>query len=204
MLEIFQFDFMVRAFVGGIIIAVICPLIGTFLVVRRYSLMADTLAHVSLSGVALGMLIGVDPVLTALIVSITSAFGVERLRIKGKIYGESALGLFLWGGLSLSVILISFAHGFNMKLFSFLFGSITTVSESDLHLMYIIGFISIAFVFLFYKELFAISFDEEVAKVSGINANLFNSSLVVIAAMVVSLSMRIVGILLVGALMVIP
>ena len=204
MLEIFQFDFMVRAFTAGLVIAVIAPLIGTFLVVRRYSLLADTLAHVSLAGVAVGLITKTNPVAAAIALSVLSAFGIEKLRGTKKIFGESVLALFLWGGLASAVVIISLARGFNVSLFSFLFGSITTVTSGDLYLIVILGIGILFLISACYKELFLVSFDEELAQVSGINARRFNLVLLVLAALTVSLSMRIVGVLLIGALMVIP
>jgi zinc transport system permease protein len=204
MLEIFQFGFMVRAFAAGTMIGVIAPLIGTFLVIRRYSRLADTLAHVSLAGVAVGLLTRTDPVIAAVAVSVLTALGVERLRESKKIFGESALALFLWSGMAVAVVIISLARGFNVGLFSFLFGSIATVSQVDLYYIGVLGALALIMVIVFYKELFFVSFDEELAKVNGINAKLFNLTLIILAAVTVSLSMRIVGILLIGALMVIP
>lgn len=204
MFEIFQFNFMVRAFAAGAIVGVIAPLIGTFLVIRRFSRLADTLAHVSLAGVAVGLLTKTDPVISAVIVSVFTALLVERLRESKKIFGESALALFLWSGMAVAVVIISLARGFNVGLFSFLFGSIATVSTGDLYFIGILGVIVLIMVISFYKELFLVSSDEELAMVSGVNARVFNMILMILAAVTVSFSMRIVGILLIGALMVIP
>ncbi|MEN8262593.1 MAG: metal ABC transporter permease [Nitrospirota bacterium] len=204
MFEIFQFSFMVRAFAAGTIIGVIAPLIGTFLVIRRFSRLADTLAHVSLAGVAIGLLTRTDPVVSAVIVSVFTAVAVEKLRESKKIFGESALALFLWSGMAVAVVIISLARGFNIGLFSFLFGSIATVSQGDLYFIGTLGIFVIIMVISFYKELFFVSSDEELAIVSGVNAKVFNLILMILAAVTISLSMRIVGILLIGALMVIP
>lgn len=202
--EIFQFSFMQRAFAAGIIIGVIAPLIGTFLVIRRFSRLADTLAHVSLAGVAIGLLTRTDPVMAAMAVSVLTAVGVEKLREKRMIFGESALALFLWSGMAIAVVIISIARGFNVGLFGFLFGSIATVSSGDLYFIGLLGAVVLIMVIAFYKELFFVSFDEELAKVNGVSARGFNLILMVLAAITISLSMRIVGILLIGALMVIP
>ena len=122
MLEIFQFDFIIRAFIAGIAIAVIAPLIGTFLVVRRYSLMADTLAHVALLGVALGFLLHVHPLFAAVATAVVAGFGMEKLRSNKRLSGDSILALFLSGSLAIAVVLLSVARGFNVNLFSFLSG----------------------------------------------------------------------------------
>ena len=128
MLEIFQYDFMIRAFVAGVTIALLAPMIGMFLVVRRYSYLADTLAHVSLVGVALGVLTGINPIITAMGVAIAASLGIENLRENKRLFGESILALFLSGSLALAVVLMSLSKGFQGDLFSYLFGSITTVS----------------------------------------------------------------------------
>lgn len=204
MLDIFQYDFMIRAFIAGLVVAIIAPLIGNFLVVRRYSLMADTLAHVSLLGVAIGFLTNINPFFTALGTSLIASVSIEKLRKERKIYGESVLALFLTGSLALATVLIGLARGFNVNLFSFLFGSIATVTPTDLYTTVGLGVLVLAIIMLFYRELFFISLDEELAEVSGVRVKLLNTVLISLTAITVALSMRIVGVLLVGALMVIP
>lgn len=204
MLEIFQFDFMVRAFIAGIAIAVIAPMIGMFLVVRRYSLMADTLAHVALLGAAVGFLSGIHPLFMAVLVSVAAGFGMEKLRGNKRLPGDSVLALFLSGSLAIAVVLISASRGFNVNLFSFLFGSITVVSQSDLYLIAALCLVSLFAVIGFYKELFLVSLDDEIAKANGIKTNFFNLLLVILSALAVSLAIKIVGALLIGALMIIP
>ncbi len=203
-LEMFQFDFIVRAFEAGLLLSLIAPIIGVFLVVRRYSLLADALSHVSLMGVAIGFLLKINPIVTALVVSALSAFGIERLRQKRKMFGESILAVFLSGSLAIAVVLIGTAKGFNVNLLNFLFGSLSTVRESDLLLIAVLACVVIAFCAFFYRQLFLISLDEDLASVSGVNANMLNIVLVVLAACTVALSMQMVGVLLVGALMVMP
>ncbi len=203
-MEIFQFEFMQRAFVSGMVIAVIAPGIGMFLVVRRYSLMADTLAHVSLAGVAIGMLTNANPLVAAVISTVIAALGIERLRSTKTIFGESVLALFLSGSLAISAVLLSLARGLNANLLSVLFGSIVTVSHQDVILTVALGIVVILTIFIFYHQLFTVSFDEEVARVNGMNVAFYNSLIVVLAAITVSLAIRVVGVLLIGALMVIP
>lgn len=205
MFEILQFDFMVRALIAGVAVAIIAPLIGMFLVVKRYSLMADTLAHVSFAGVALGLFLGaVNPVVTAIIASVVAAIGIERLRNSTKIFGESVLALFLSGSLAVAVILIGLAEGLNAGILNYLFGSITTVTVTDVVLISVLAVAVLAAIVVLYKEFFFISFDEELAQASGLRVKFLNGALVVLAAITVSLAARIVGVLLVGALMVIP
>lgn len=204
MLEIFQHDFMIRAFIAGTITGIIAPLIGTFLVVRRLSLMAETLAHVSLLGIAIGLFTNIQPVVTATATAVVASIGVEKIRHGKKVFGESALALFFSGSLAFASILISLSNGFNRSLFSYLFGSIATVSQLDLYLIAGLALVIGATLTFTYKELFLVSFDDEMAQVNGLNARLVNMVLIILSAITVSLSIRIVGILLIGALMVIP
>jgi len=202
--DIFQYAFIIRGLEAGIIVAIIAPAIGIFLVLRRYSLIADTLAHVSLAGIALGLLLGINPVLTALGAAVAASLGVERLRISKKVYGESALALFLSGSLALAIVILSLGHGFNSGLFSYLFGSIVTVTANDVLIISILAVIVIALLLVFYKPLLYVTFDEEAAKVSGVPTRLMNTILIILAAMTVSLAIPIVGVLLISALIVIP
>ncbi|MCK9352284.1 MAG: metal ABC transporter permease [Candidatus Paceibacterota bacterium] len=203
-LNIFQYSFMVRGLEAGIIVALIAPAIGIFLVLRRYSLIADTLAHVSLAGIALGLLLGINPIYGAIGVTALSTVGIERLRSTNKVYGESSLALFLSGSLAFAVILLSLANGFNTGLFSYLFGSIVTVTQNDVYTILILSGIVAAVLAFFYKELIYISFDEEAARAGGIPTRTINFVLILLTALVVSLSIPIVGVLLISALMVIP
>lgn len=204
MLEIFQYDFMIRAFIAGFIIAILAPSIGIFLVVKRYSLLTDTLSHVSLVGIALGLLLGLNPVVVAIIVSAIAALGMERLRHAGRLFGEATLTLFLSGGLALALIIFSLSRGSNVNIFSYLFGSIATVSANDLYLMAGCGIIICALIYLLFKRFFIVAYDEELSQANGLPIKLLNFTLMILAAVTISISMRIVGALLVGALMVIP
>ncbi len=204
MLDILNYSFIVRGLEAGLMIALVAPLIGIFLVLRRYSLIADTLAHVSLAGIALGLIFNLNPIFSAMTLTVVSSVAIERLRLTRKIYGESALALFLSGSLALALILIGLAHGFNVNLFNYLFGSIVTVRPSDVTNILIFGLVVALLIFLFFKELIFISFDEEAARVSGIPSRMVNIILIVLAALTISLAIPIVGVLLVSALIVIP
>jgi len=204
MLELLQYGFVMRGLIAGIIIAIIAPFIGIFLVLRRYSLIADTLSHVSFAGIAIGFLLGINPIITAIIASVLSSIAIERLRTSKKVYGESALSLFLSGSLAIAVVLISFYHGFNTNLTNYLFGSIVTVQQSDLTMIAGVSAAVLLLLIGFYKELIYISFDEDAAIVSGIPVRLINIILIILAALVVALSIPIIGILLISALIVIP
>lgn len=204
MFDIFQYGFILRGVEVGLIIGAIAPLIGIFLVLRRYSLIADTLSHVSLAGVALGLLLNINPLLTAIGVSVLSSFAIEKLRLSKKVYGESALSIFLSGSLAIALIILSIAHGFSVDLFNYLFGSILTVKQSDVYIILGVGMVVLVAIILLYKELIYITFDEEAARVGGIPTKLINNIFIVLAALTVTLAIPIVGILLISALIVIP
>lgn len=202
--DIFQYGFIIRGLEAGIIVAIIAPLIGIFLVLRRYSLIADTLSHVSLAGIAIGLLLEISPALMALVAAVAASLGIERLRTSKRVYGESALALFLSGSLALAVVILSLAHGFNANLFGYLFGSIVTVATKDVLVISILAVVVILILGIFYKPLVYVTFDEEAAKVSGVPTRLINIILIVLAALTVSLAIPIVGVLLISALIVIP
>lgn len=202
--DIFHYGFVVRGLLAGGIVAFIAPLIGIFLVLRRYSLIADTLAHVSLAGVALGVLLGFNPITTAIAVTLISSLGIERLRLAQRVSGESALALFLSGSLAIAVVLLSVGHGFNASLFSYLFGSIVTVTPVDVIIMAALAVIVLVVLTAFFKELVYITFDEEAARVSGLPTRRLNTVLMLLAALTVALAIPIVGVLLIAALIVVP
>lgn len=204
MLTIFHYSFIIRGLEAGLLIGLIAPLIGIFLVLRRYSLIADTLSHVSLAGVAIGLLTGINPLLTALGASALASIAIERLRMSKKIYGEAALSIFLSGSLAIAIVLIGLSHGFSVDLFSYLFGSILTVRSVDVVIMLVLGFIIASLIIIYYRELIYLSFDEEAARVSGIPVSLFNFLFILLAACTIALSITVIGILLISALLVVP
>ena len=203
-MDILSYSFMQRAFAAGIMIAIICPVIGTFIVLRRMSMIGDALSHVSLAGVALGMLLGFNPFWGALIMSAVAAVFIEYLRNYFKKYAEISLAVVMSGGIGLATILISLGRAFNVDLFSYLFGSIVAVTDSDLKLILCVGiFIILSMVFI-YRKLFYMTFDEEAARFSGVNTGAVNIFFTILTALTVALSIRVVGTLLVSSLMVIP
>jgi zinc transport system permease protein len=204
MMAIFDYSFMMRAFAAGLMMAVVAPLIGNFLVIRKYSLIADTLSHIALAGVAIGLLLGTQPLATTVVVTVLAALAIEKLRTSQHVPGDAILAMFLPGGLALSIVLISLAHGFNANLFSYLFGSITTVQDNELWLIGGLGLLTLATVGVLYKKLLYTACDEEGARVSGVPVGMMNTILIILTAITVALSMRVVGVLLIGALMVIP
>ncbi|HFB53189.1 MAG TPA: metal ABC transporter permease [Sulfurimonas autotrophica] len=204
MIEMLSYEFMQRAFIAGIFIAILASLSGTFVVLRRYSLISETLAHSALVGVAVGLVAGYNPLWVAVAVAIISAWLIEYLRSSFELYSDAILAILLSGSLALAVIIVSLGGAFNNSLFSYLFGSILSVSDSDVITIVIFGSLSLLFLLLFSKELYFIAYDEEVAKTSGIKVKFLNFLLVTVVAIIIALSIRVVGSLLIGALMVIP
>ncbi|HYE59633.1 MAG TPA: metal ABC transporter permease [Candidatus Kapabacteria bacterium] len=204
LIDILRYDFLRHALIAGMLISLLAPIIGTFLVVRRYSYMADTLAHISLVGVAVAFLFGFHPVGGAVVASILAAVAIEELRSGKKILSDSLLAIFLSGSLAVAVVLISAGKVSHTQLMSFLFGSITTVTVNELWGMGLLTGTVLFLVFLFRRQLFLVSFDEEIAQAEGMRAPLYNILLVILAGAAVGISIRIVGALLIGALMVIP
>ena len=202
--DFFSYSFILRSFEAGIIVALIAPLIGIFLVLRRYAAISDTLSHISLAGVAIGLLLKVNPLITAVGTALVSSFAVEELRLSKKIYGESALALFFSGSLALAIILISLAHGFSVDIFNYLFGSLATVQSSDVVMIGALGLFVGATIIIFFKELVYITFDEEAAAVAGIPVRPLNFLFIGLAAITVALAIPTVGVLLISALVVIP
>lgn len=203
-ITMFEHSFMIRAFLAGAMIALIAPTIGMFLVHRRMSFLVDALAHVSLGGIALGFLLSWNPILTAAVIAILGAILVERLRTGGKLEGDAALALLLYGSLGIASVLLNVAGGPGVHLESLLFGSILTVRSSDLLLILLLGCTVAVCVTKFYRPFFCLVFDEEWAATTGLSVTKLNTVLILLAALTVAVSMRIVGVLLVGALMTIP
>lgn len=203
-IEILTFGFMQRALVSGIAIAILCSVVGLFLVLRRYSLFGDAIAHSSFGGIAAGLLIGIYPLWTAYVVSIFSALVITKIRQKFDISGEAAVAVLLSSGIAVGLILISLAGGFTVDIFSFLFGSILLVNVQDtIVVLGLTGSVLIV-ILLLYRQLLYSTFNEEQAKVSGIPVEKINYLIVFIAGITVVTSIQLVGILLISALFVIP
>ncbi|UBH23485.1 metal ABC transporter permease [Macrococcus armenti] len=206
---IIEFDFIRYSFIAGILIGILAPLIGTFIVVRRLSLIADALSHVTLGGIAFGMLLTkvlaftINPVWTGILFSVTGSLLIEKLRGVYKHYQELAIPIIMSLGIGLSVIFISFANGFNQDLFGYLFGSISAVTFNDILVITSIFILVLLFIGLLYKELFILSFDEEYASIIGV-PKYVHLLFMLMVALVISASMRVVGILLVSSLITLP
>ncbi|UOQ85289.1 metal ABC transporter permease [Gracilibacillus salinarum] len=209
--NLLEYEFLRNTFLTGIIIGIIAPLLGAFIVVRRLSLIADALSHVTLAGIAFGLFLEkktgamlITPFYSGLGFSVLGSIIVERLRRVYTAFQELAIPIILSGGVGLSVIFISLANGFNTDLYNYLFGSVSAVSRQDLFMIIGIAIIVCSVIFLLYKELFLLSFDEEQAVVTGIHAKRIHFIFIVLTALVIAASIRIVGVLLVSSLMTLP
>lgn len=208
----FEYQFMQNAFFAGTVVGIIAPLVGIYLVMKRLSLIADALSHISLSGIATGLWLqskwlffqSFNPLYMGMSFSIIGALFVERLRRIFRGYQEIAIPIVMAGGIACGIVLINAANGFNVDIAGYLFGNILAVSDLELITTYLISFIVILFVLIFYKQLFAISFDEEFASLSGIPRKWIHRFFIVIVALVIAVAIRVVGILLVSALMTLP
>ncbi len=199
-----QFDFLRRALEAGLLIGLAAPLLGIFLVVRRYSLLSDALSHVSFLGVAVSLILHLPIFFGVLALSVSAALGMERLRSSGKILGESVVALFLSGSLAMAVVLLSSFRGLNANIMGYLFGSLSTVTNFDLAMLALIVLLVAGFVIWQYHALFLAALDEDVARVSGVRVSVLHAAFASLTAGVVAASLQIVGALLIGALMVIP
>lgn len=207
-----KYEFLQNAFLSGMIIGMIAPLLGVFIVVRRLSLIADALSHVTLAGIAGSLYLSqsfvglatLNPIYLGIVASVSGSILIERLRRLYKHYEELAIPIIMSGGLGVSAIFISLASGFNTDLMSYLFGSVSAVSRQDLYIVLAVAIIVFIFLFAFFKELFVLSFDEEYAKASGLPAKWVHFLFMIVVALVIAASMRIVGILLVSSLITLP
>jgi len=210
--DILSYEFLQNAFLSGLIIGVIAPLLGLFIVVRRLSLIADALSHVALAGIAGSLYLSqqvlffaaLNPVYLGIASAVGGSLLIEKLRGAYRHYEELAIPVILSAGIGIGAIFISLSKGFGSDLIGYLFGSVSAVSRQDLIVVIVIAIIVITYIRFLYKELFALSFDGEYAKVSGINSRYIQMVFMIIVALVIGASMRIVGILLVSSLMTIP
>ena len=199
-----ELEFMRLAFAAGSIIGLLAPAVGFFLVQRRMGLIGDGIGHTAFAGVAAGYLLGVSPVPMALAAAVGGAVGVEWLRARRTTAGDQALALLFYTGIAAGVVLLSAADALDAGLFTYLFGSILTVTRGDLVLVAVLGLAGLAAIGLAYRALAGVVLDEEGARVAGVPVTLLNVLVSALAGVTIAVSMRIVGILLIAALMVLP
>ena len=188
MLELFDYEFMQRAFLAGILIAILASVSGTFIVLKRYSMISETLAHSALVGVAVALVAGYNTLWVAVIVSVLSAWLIEYLRSAFSLYSDAILAILLSGSLAIAVVIVSIGGEFNSSLFSYLFGSILSVSNDDIVTIFSFGIVALVLLLVFAKEFYFIAYDEDIAKTSGIRVKFLNYLLVTIVAIIIALS----------------
>ena len=205
--EILNYEFIRRAIAAGIMIAAVSSILGVFLVLRRFSLIGDGLAHVTFGSVAVVMLIGVSPMyitLAALPLVMLSSLAILKLTHSKHIQSDAAIGIVSSIGIATGIILVSLSNGYNVDLFSYLFGNILTVTQTELFLSIIVFIIVATTVIIFYDDLLAVTFDEELARTMGIKTKRINIILFVLTAVAAVLAMKVAGIMLVSAMLILP
>jgi zinc transport system permease protein len=205
--DILHYEFVQRAILAGMLIAAVSSILGVFLVLRRFSLIGDGLAHITFGSVAIVMLIGVSPLyitLAALPLVMLSSLAILKLTHSQRIHGDAAIGIVSSIGIATGIILASLSGGYNLDLFSYLFGNILTVTQTELWLSFIVFLTVVATVIIFYNDLFAITFDEELAQTMGVKTNRINIILFLLTAVAAVLAMKVAGIMLVSAMLILP
>lgn len=203
-LEAFQYDFILKAMVVGGLIALCCAFLGTFLVLKKFSMIGDGLAHVSFASVAIALFFSVSPLLVSIPMVIVASFAILKLSESDSLHGDAAIGLVSAFSIAIGVMISSLAQGFNVDLMSYLFGSILVISDFDVMVTIVFAIIVIVAVILNYHNLFAITYDEEFAQVNGVNAKKMNYLLAVLTSITIALGIRVVGTLLISSLIVFP
>lgn len=203
-LDFLQYEFIRRALITGSFIALVCSLLGVLLVLRRFSLIGDGLAHVTFGSVAIGLLLKQHPLYVSIPIVMLSSLGILKLTEKARLYGDAAIGIISSLGIAGGILIASIAGGFNVDLFSYLFGNILSISKVEVFSSIALSLVVLLIISIFYHEHFSATFDEEFAKVSGINTKKINSLLVLLTGITVVLAMRVVGIMLTSSLLILP
>lgn len=203
-MEIFQYEFMRNALIAAILVNIACGIVGTYVVIKKIVFISGGISHAAFGGIGLGYLLGVNPIITAVPFSIFSALTIGFMSKRSKLSEDTAIGIIWAGGMALGIIFINLAPGYAPDLFSYLFGNILTIPVSDLYIMIVLDLVIILVVAMFFKEFFSISFDEEFSTVIGIPAKILYPLILCMVALSVVILIRVVGIILVIALLTIP
>jgi zinc transport system permease protein len=199
-----QYEFIQRAVIAGVFVAIACAVLGVLLVLRKLSLIGDGLAHTSFGGVALGLFLGLTPVYAALPVAVFASLLILWLTKRVRVYGDAAIGIVSAAGIAAGIILASLAGGFNVDLFGYLFGNILAISRAETILTVIASLVVVGVISLYRQELFAMTFDETYAKTLGMRTERIDGLFFILTSVVVVLAIQVVGVLLVSALLIIP
>lgn len=198
------YQFFQYALIGGCIAAISCATVGLFLILKKEAMIGDGLSHTAFGGIAIGLLFGVNPLLTALGISILAVFGISYMRRRGIAPSDSAIAVMVALGFSTGLIVISIANGFNVELFSYLFGSILTIDQTDLLLVALLGFSTLLVIGIFRREILSMVFDEDESRIMGIPTKTLSVAFDLLVAVTIVLSIKVIGTILVVALLVIP
>jgi zinc transport system permease protein len=204
MTEILSFPFMQKALFVGIVVSLISGLISVFIVLRRMSFIGAGISHAAFGGVAIGFFTGVNPIITAIIYSIAVALGIEFVSRRGKVSADASIGIFFASSMALGIVLISLSREYNIDLFGYLFGNILAITDGEVILSFVLAVLVIGLIVLFLKEIFITTYNEEIAQVSGISVRAINILFLILIAVTIVISIKIVGIILISALLVIP
>lgn len=204
LIDLFSYAFMQKALITGVLIAIACSLLGVFLVLRRYALIGDGLSHIAFGGVATGLLFNLAPFFGALTFAIIGSLGILKMTDQTSIKGDSAIGIISHASLGIGIFILSAARGFNVDILSYLFGSILAIKTIEVIYSSILAAVIIGIITIFYNELFITTFDEAAAKVSGIHTRTINTLLIMLTAITIVISMRVVGLMLASALIILP
>jgi zinc transport system permease protein len=204
MIEVFSSSFMQKALLVGVIVSLLSGLISVFVVLRKMSFIGAGISHAAFGGIAIGFLAGINPIFTAILYSIAVALGIEFISRKGKVSEDASIGIFFASSMALGIVLLSLSKEYTVDLFGYLFGNILAISRGEVILSMIIAISVIGVIMLFLKEIFITTYNEEIARVSGIPVRAINTLFLILLAISIVISMKIVGIILVSALLVIP
>ena len=202
--ESLQYTFMQRAIIVGILIGICSAMLGVFLVLKKFSMIGDGLAHVSFATIAIALTLNASPLYVSIPVVIVASLFILRLNERTKLHGDAAIGLVSSFSVALGVLIVSVSDGFNVDLFSFLFGSILLISETDVYLSFGLALLIVSAVIFFYHDLFAFTHDEAFAKVMGINTNRMNTLIAILTSITIVLGIRVVGTMLISSMIIFP
>jgi len=204
MVDAFSSPFMQKALFVGLIISLLSGLISVFVVLRKMSFIGAGISHAAFGGVAIGFFTGINPLITAVIYAIAVALGIELVCRKGKVSEDASIGIFFASSMALGIVLLSLSKEYNVDLFGYLFGNILAITPDEVLLSLIVAVLVIGIIILFLKEIFITTYNEEIARVSGISVRAINTLFLTLLAISIVISIKIVGIILVSALLVIP